>query len=228
MVYILAFDSSTTLCSAALFEDGRLLAKVEAEGANAHAASLAVLCQQLLLDNKISFKQLGAIVLGSGPGSYTGLRIGASFAKGLCAALQIPLLSISSLQVLASAFQNRFPNNGHAIIAMIDARRDEVYSAIFDSKLKPLRETKAEILSPGMYDYLTDNGLIAIGDGAAKAERILQNGRILYPNEFQHPKAEYMGSIAHEKLTNGEIENLASFTPYYLKDFIAGRSKFSL
>lgn len=228
MALILSFDTSTSHCSVALHRDGVLLDELSSPEKNAHAARLAVFCRDVLQQNSLEFNELSAVAVGAGPGSYTGLRIGVSLAKGICAAAGIPLISVSSLLNLAAGFMAEFQKNLHPIVAMIDARRDEVFSAILAHDLTFVRETRAEILVPGLFDEFVGSGLIAIGDGANKAKGILQDGRILFHEKHEFPKARNMGALAFEKFEKGQFENIAYFTPFYLKDFVAGKSRFSL
>lgn len=168
----------------------------------------------------LHFKDLDAVCVGKGPGSYTGLRIGVSAAKGLCFALNIPLLSINSLEIIANAY------NGEAeyIIPMTDARRKEVYTAIFNNKKEFICDTEAKILDENSFKELQNKKIAILGDGAKKASEILSLKKVEFFTEIL-PSAKSMVEISYKKFINNFFEDTAYFEPFYLKDFVAGNKK---
>ena len=218
MAYLLCIETATTNCSVALVnEEGLLAYKEDYDNNYSHAERLHVFIRDMLAEAKIDFADLSAIAVSKGPGSYTGLRIGVSAAKGLCYALDIPLLSVPTLKGLAKQIT---AGNG-VIIPMIDARRMEVYSAIYDaSTYEEIKETKAEILEPESYQrYLEKGKVYFIGNGVAKFKEICD-----HPNaEFilgKLPSAKEMAILGYDKFLNKDFEDVSYFDPYYLKDFV--------
>ena len=222
MALILNIESATTNCSVSLSEAGKTIAIKEDYNTNfSHAERLHVYIEALLEENKINPSQLNAIAVSKGPGSYTGLRIGVSAAKGLCYALNKPLISVSTLESLA----HQVNISDGRIVAILDARRMEVYSAIFDLNHNQIRETQAEIIDGHSFRKYLDEGVVYfIGTGVEKVKNI-----ILHPNaifiENKLPSANEMSQLAYNKYKKNGIEDVAYFEPYYLKDFIAIKSK---
>lgn len=164
---------------------------------------------------------MNAIAVGKGPGSYTGLRIGVSAAKGLCFANDIPLIAINSLEILSTSYTT---DKGF-IVPMIDARRMEVYSAVFDQHHAWIRETEAEIIDENSFGDLLEKGPVYfLGDGAEKCQEVITHANAVFlENAF--PSAKEMTSIAYEKYQNQDFEDVAYFEPYYLKDFVVTPQK---
>lgn len=202
-------------------QDGRVVASRESDEPNAHSSRLAVFVKELLDEQKV---QLDAVCVSSGPGSYTGLRIGVSSAKGLCYGLDIPLLSVPTLQGMAAWYYMQHPEYNGIVCPMIDARRLECYTAFFNRE-RQLRDTMADIIEPGIYDQWLDQGpVVFVGDGAAKTQPILGVlPNALYDNDFV-VNARGMASLAEQKLKAGQTEDVAYFEPFYLKDFVAKKS----
>lgn len=224
MTKILALETATKNCSVALFENGELIDFQEEGGAYSHAEKLAVFVDDLLEKNKLDYTALGAIAVSKGPGSYTGLRIGVSLAKGLCYSLGIPLLGIETLKHMAYGAMQELNKKGF-YCPMIDARRMEVYAAIFDANLKVVKETSADIIESASYqEFLNRKEVYFFGDGAQKCKKTLldKNAKFF---DLNLPSAKSMGKIAQEKYNNNQIEDLAYFEPYYLKEFIAIKPK---
>ncbi len=220
MATILCIETATTNCSVALSVNGSVISlKEDYNNSYSHAERLHVYMGELLLKNNISKSQLDAIAVSKGPGSYTGLRIGVSAAKGLCFALEIPLISIPTLDSLAYQVKEK---EGF-IVSMLDARRMEVYSAVYSAEnKKQLRETKAEILDENSFsDYLEKGTVYFIGDGVEKFKTICNHKNAIFI-EGKLPSANNMGLLANDKHKKSDIEDVAYFEPYYLKDFIAG------
>ncbi|MFM6953845.1 MAG: tRNA (adenosine(37)-N6)-threonylcarbamoyltransferase complex dimerization subunit type 1 TsaB [Sphingobacteriaceae bacterium] len=223
MALILQLETGTSSCSVALAADGQVLAIKEQHEANIHASHLTLFIDEVLKAANRSYEELDAVAVSMGPGSYTGLRIGVSTAKGLCFALDIPLLAIPTLQAMASAKQHLASKNT-LLCPMIDARRMEVYSGVYDANLIALENVKAVILDEHSFDAFDEYTLIFLGDGAEKC-KTLYSDPLRYRFEAHVNSAADMTSLAFEKFTNGEIEDLAYFEPYYLKDFMVTQPK---
>ena len=179
------------------------------------------LIKEALLESKLTMSQINAIAVGKGPGSYTGLRIGVSAAKGLCFANNIPLISINSLEILA---HSTTIDKGY-IIPMIDARRMEVYSAIYDESYTLIRETKADIIDEHSFcDKLQNHTVYFLGDGAEKCkETIVHKNAVFIKNVF--PSAKEMTQLSYDKYKENNTEDIAYFEPFYLKNFVATQEK---
>lgn len=221
---ILLLETATQICSSAIADNGVIVAERHSSQPNAHSSRLAVFINELMEESHLSPNQLNAVCVSSGPGSYTGLRIGVSSAKGLCYALDIPLLSVPTLQNMASYYYMTHPDYQGLVCPMIDARRMECYTGVF-SRDGQLRETRAEVIEKGCYDtWLENNAVTFIGDGAEKTMPLLQcHANSWYAPEF-HIAAEGMATIAERKLQVGDYEDVAYFEPFYLKDFVAKKS----
>ena len=219
MAAILCIETATTNCSVALSVDGKVIGlKEDYNNTYSHAERLHVYIEEILQKNNISKTQLDAIAVSKGPGSYTGLRIGVSAAKGLCFALEIPLISIPTLDALAYQVKE----NDGVIVSMLDARRMEVYAAIYTSESKEqIRETKAEVLDEYSFsEYLEKGTVYFLGDGVEKFKVICTHKNAVFL-EDKLPSANEMGFLAFNKYKKSDIEDVAYFEPYYLKDFIA-------
>ena len=217
MAYILNIETATTNCSVSLSKEGEILVLKEDNNLNySHAESLHVFIDEVLKSAEITLNQLRAIAVSKGPGSYTGLRIGVSAAKGLCFALGIPLISVETLHSLS-----RQLNIGEGfIVPMLDARRMEVYSAIFDKNYNQIRATEAQILDETSFiGYLNEQRLYFIGNGVEKAKTIIQHENAIFVDN-QLPSSREMGILTFDKYTKNDIEDVAYFEPYYLKEFI--------
>lgn len=226
MAYILALETSSKICSAALFRNEILLYKMEEDGGYSHAEKLAAFIDEVLKKSKISFKELSAVAVSKGPGSYTGLRIGASTAKGICYALQIPLISVPTLQSMAYLLKKSEAVGNALICPMIDARRMEVYTAIFNSDLKFVKQTSAEIITGNFLRTVLEKSVIYFcGDGSLKAKKILRGNKNAIFSMSGMPSAEGVGALAFKKYQLSQFEDVAYFEPCYLKDFIAGKPK---
>lgn len=221
MTHILCIETATTNCSVALSQNGSVIAFVEDNPENtlgkkfSHAEKLHHYIDQVLNEANVSRTAISAIAISKGPGSYTGLRIGVSAAKGLCFALNIPLLSISTLASLAHQEKDAIVK-----IPMLDARRMEVYAAIFDAKNQQIRETQAQIIDENSFKHYLDAGKVAfIGDGVAKFASLCEHKNAMFkPNVL--PSAQQMCALAYVKFQEKDFEDVAYFEPYYLKDFL--------
>ena len=219
MSYILNIETSTTNCSVSLSHDDNLIDIIETNSTNySHSENLHVFIDNLMNKNKLKFDQLNACSISRGPGSYTGLRIGLSAAKGICFGVDIPLISISSLKVIANAV--KFDG---LIVSTMDARRDEVYSCIFDSKLNTICDEKPEIINNKSFlDLTVNNKLLIVGDGQIKCKKLIDdNKNISFNPDILKPSSKNMCNIAFKKLKENDFEDLAYFEPKYLKEFRA-------
>ncbi len=228
MTYLLAVETATKVCSVALFANEELLLLREEKGDYSHAENLAVFTEEILNESNLSATDLSAVIVSKGPGSYTGLRIGVSFAKGLCYSLNIPLISIDTLYALALGYHQSQNKRVDFICPMIDARRMEVYSAIYDVELNCVKSISADIVENDSYaDILKIGSAVFIGDGAAKCASILGAENRVFHSDFLC-SATYLGKEGYKKFQQKEFENVAYFEPFYLKEFIALKSKKSL
>ncbi len=225
MACILCIETGTDTCSVALARDGALVALRESSGERDHAARVAVYTQQVLAECGLTPSGLDAVAVGKGPGSYTGLRIGVSFAKGLCYGLGTPLIGIGSLGSLcAEAMRGYGPRTDFSrtlYIPMIDARRMEVYAQVFDSGGTALTEPEALIIDGDSLVEYRDREVFIFGSGAAKCREALPWARYI---EVE-PSARGMISLAAKAFEAGDFENTAYFEPFYLKDFVITTSK---
>jgi tRNA threonylcarbamoyladenosine biosynthesis protein TsaB len=221
VTYILNLETATKNCSVSISQNGQtILCKEMAEAGYSHAEKLHVFIEECIKESNITFKDLSAIAVSQGPGSYTGLRIGVSAAKGLCFALDLPLIAVDTLQVLAS----KLSISDGVIIPMIDARRMEVYSAIFNSKLEKIREVQAEILTESSFEEISET-IHFVGDCAEKAKTVLTKSNFIFHEEIIYPSANEMSELSYKKFQENKLEDVAYFEPYYLKDFMATVSK---
>jgi len=231
---ILQIETATTVCSVALAKDGKTLAFKQVDQRNIHAEVITVFIEELLVETGFHYADIDAIAVSCGPGSYTGLRIGISTAKGLCFALDKPLIAIETLESMAqgviadptilSTF-NLQPST-LLLCPMIDARRMEVYTAIFNTKGENIVHTADEIIDENSFaELLKENQLLFFGDGSEKCREVLGNN----PNAHFLPgftnSATHITKKAAEKFAQKDFEDVAYFEPFYLKDFIAGKKK---
>jgi tRNA threonylcarbamoyladenosine biosynthesis protein TsaB len=221
VTYILNLETATKNCSVSISQNGQtILCKEMAEAGYSHAEKLHVFIEECIKESNITFKDLSAIAVSQGPGSYTGLRIGVSAAKGLCFALDLPLIAVDTLQVLAS----KLSISDGVIIPMIDARRMEVYSAIFNAKYEKVREVQAEILIENSFEQISES-IHFVGDCAEKAKTVLTKSNFIFHEEIIYPSANEMSELSYKKFQENNFEDVAYFEPYYLKDFMATVSK---
>ncbi len=219
MAYILCIETSTTNCSVALTHDDKVIALEEDYSLQySHAERLHNFIDKVIKDAGLSLKDLSAIAVSKGPGSYTGLRIGVSAAKGLCYALEIPLLSVSTLYSLA--LQIEIKEENMYIVPMLDARRMEVYAAVFSNQYEQVREIKAEVLAEHSFsEYLENKKVYFIGNGVEKFSAICKNDNAIFI-ENKLPSAKEMATISFSKYKKEDFEDVSYFEPYYLKDFV--------
>jgi tRNA threonylcarbamoyladenosine biosynthesis protein TsaB len=212
----------------ALTKEDTVVGYRETQIKNSHAEVVTVFIDDLIREHGFSFTDLKAVAVSKGPGSYTGLRIGVSVAKGFCYALNIPLIAVSTLRTLTVAALKKqvIPDDREVLFCpMIDARRMEVYSALFDSNLHQVRETKAEIIETGSFaQSLEKNTILFFGDGASKCREMIDHPNAIFYDAI-FPSAQNMADAAFDAYRNKQFENVAYFEPYYLKDFIPGIPK---
>ena len=221
MSFILNIETATKKCSVAIAKNGEtIVCKEIAEEGYSHAEKLHVFIEEAIAEAGINVHDLVAVAVSQGPGSYTGLRIGVSAAKGLCYALNIPLIAIDTLQTLAS--QANIDEG--LIVPMLDARRMEVYSAVFNSKLEIKREIQAEIITENSFNDFTET-LYFVGDCAEKCKPFLTKSNFVFLENVIFPSAKEMSKISYEKYEISDTVDVAYFEPYYLKDFMITTSK---
>ncbi len=218
MAKILNLETATTNCSVSVSEGDAIVTLKENNAINySHAEQLHVFIKEALEKASLSFSELDAVAVSKGPGSYTGLRIGVSAAKGLCFSLDLPLISVPTLESMARQVNVQ---ERELIIPVLDARRMEVYSAIYNKDYTEIRETKAEIIDEKAFaEYITSNKVHIIGSGAEKCQELLKHSNFIFDTSVV-PSAKEMAVISHQKYQDGLFEDVAYFEPYYLKDFI--------
>ena len=222
MGYILNIETATKNCSVSISKEGETIVLKELNsGEYSHAEKLHEFIKQVADEASIELSDLKAVAVSKGPGSYTGLRIGVSAAKGLCFALDIPLIAIDTLQALALLTSI----SEGLVIPLLDARRMEVYSAVFNSENEMEREVKAEIISEDSFrTYLNKQKVYFVGDGVEKCKGIITHKNAIFIDD-KLPSANEMSLLSFEKFKKNDLEDVAYFEPFYLKDFVAIKSK---
>lgn len=216
MPIILNIETATKNCSVALAKDGKTIVCKELATENfSHAEKLHVFIEQILVESDVQFSELNAIAVSQGPGSYTGLRIGVSSAKGFSYALNIPLIAVDTLQLLVK----QITIDKGIILPMIDARRMEVFSAMYDSNYNQIRATQAEIIDESSYQEISET-IHLVGDGIGKFTNTLTDEKFVFHNEVVYPSANEMSALSFEKFQNSDFVDVAYFEPFYLKDFL--------
>ena len=222
LAFILNIETATKNCSVSVAKNGKTIALEELNDAGySHAEKLHEFIKDVVLEAGIQLSDLKAVAVSKGPGSYTGLRIGVSAAKGLCFSLGIPLISVNTLESLAQSISIK---EGY-IIPLLDARRMEVYSSVYNEKFENIREVLAEIINENSFsEYLNTNKVYFLGDGAEKCKEIIdhKNAEFL---ENKFPSAKEMGMLSYMKYKKNDIEDVAYFEPFYLKDFVVTTAK---
>ena len=217
MSIILNIETTTKNCSVSIAEKGEILAIKELNNGNySHAEVLHPFILDVLKEANLTSKRIDAVAVSKGPGSYTGLRIGVSAAKGLCFALDKPLISIDTLTSLSFSITIE----EGIIVPMLDARRLEVYASVFNEKHQKIREIKAEIINENSFcEYLERSKVYFLGDGSQKCKEIITHKNAIFI-DAKFPSAQEMAKLSYEKYKISDIENVAYFEPFYLKDFI--------
>ena len=222
MSYILHIESATKNCSVSLSQNGKHVTVIEEVTEQySHSENLMPFIDKLLSKAQIDRKELAAVAVSKGPGSYTGLRIGVSLAKGLCSALSIPLISVETPKVLAQTLllgQNL--GEDAVICSALDARRMEVYHAFYDAQLNPLGDISAKIVEADFLASFQDKKVYVIGDATEKMQAVINHSNIEFIQLF--PSAKGLEKLSFEKFQNQNFENVAYFEPFYLKEFMVG------
>ncbi len=225
MALILILETATKNCSVALSENGNVIESIDFNDGNfSHSEKLHVFIEDICTKSQRKLEDLDAIAVSKGPGSYTGLRIGASSAKGLCYGLNIPLISLETLEILCRTYTSMHKiNKNDLIIPMIDARRMEVYTTIFDADFNKIKDTEALILKEDSFDvYLNQYTCHFIGDGAEKSKELYESKNSKFEPSV-YPSAAAVAKLAQSAFENEKFEDVAYFEPYYLKDFVDGK-----
>ena len=216
MALILNIETATKNCSVSLSNEGKtMVCKEIAEQNFSHAEKLHLFIAEVLSENNLKFSDLKAVAVSQGPGSYTGLRIGVSSAKGFCYALNSPLIAVDTLQLLAKQIQIE----KGIILPMIDARRMEVFTAFYDKNFNQIRNVQAEIIDENSYAEI-DEILHLVGDGTEKFKTTLTNDKFVFHSNVIYPSAKEMSALSYEKFQNHDFVDVAYFEPFYLKDFL--------
>jgi len=220
MINLLYIETSTKNCSVAISSDSKLIAYKELNSENyCHSENLHVFINDILSQAKLDVKNLNGVVIGKGPGSYTGLRIGTSCAKGLCYSLGIPLISINSLEIMAERIS---PVSNQLLIPMLDARRMEVYTMILDHNKNIIKNTWAEELTKNSFtQYSKDKTCVFFGNGSEKFKSIDPKVKTVFLEEVYFPSAKDMILKGHELFMSKKFESTAYYEPFYLKEFIS-------
>jgi tRNA threonylcarbamoyladenosine biosynthesis protein TsaB len=218
MAIILSIETSTSVCSVALHREAKLLTVLEVHQENSHTSKLAILVNEVAKLADISTDKINAVALSSGPGSYTGLRIGTSLAKGLCYALDVPLIAVPTLQLMATAISRVYPSDVF-FCPMIDARRMEVYCQIFDRDLAEIEPVQAKVIDSSSFgNYLDTRPVVFFGSGAVKCKSLIVHQNAIFLEDV-NPGASQLGDLAYSKFQHGKFEDLVQFVPLYLKEF---------
>ena len=231
MSLILCIETGTDICSVGIAKDGELLSLRESDEGRDHARKVGVFVDELLRETGIVPDDLDAVAVGKGPGSYTGLRIGVSFAKGLCYGLRKPLVAVGSLDALAEVAREDYEAgilsvddwDGAYLCPMVDARRMEVYAQVFDTEGRPQGEVSAEVVDEGSFAAFRGQGrpFVIFGSGARKCADVLPDAVYVEVT----PSARGLARLAQQALDEGRMEDIAYFEPFYLKDFVVTTSR---
>jgi tRNA threonylcarbamoyladenosine biosynthesis protein TsaB len=231
MALLLSIETSTHSFSCALHQDGQLLSFEESIAAQTTASLLAVMIEKLFEDAQEKKNNLCGVIVASGPGSYTGLRIGVATAKGICYALNIPLVSVETLYLMAYQFKNSFSSlpiaigmergagDGVLLCPMLDARRMEVYCTLFDNHLSIIEPTQAKIIDEKSFSDKLNHQIYFFGEGSDKCKNIIQHPNAKFISDIK-PSSKELGEIGFQKFQQGHFEDVEHFEPFYLKDFI--------
>lgn len=219
MSLLLQIETATSVCSVALSLNGDTIALKERNEPNIHASQLTLFIKEVMEQANLTFQQLDGVAVSMGPGSYTGLRIGVSTAKGLCFALDRPLIAVHTLKMMANGFITNNKTNG-LICPMIDARRMEVFTAIYKDDLTEIEKTSAQIIDEHSYINLLDrHKVVFIGNGAEKCAAVIQHPNATFVSA-NFNSAAYISTLAHDAFVRKQFEDVAYFEPFYLKDFV--------
>lgn len=226
MSCILNIETATEVCSVAVSKDKEIIFLREEEKGPSHAVLLGQFVNEAIEYLRSINIKPDAVAVSCGPGSYTGLRIGVSEAKGLCFGLDIPLISLNTLKIMAYGVRkNSNPEDGVLLCPMIDARRMEVYDVLYNNELQEIKSVSADIIEEGSFDkYLNENKILFFGNGADKCKAVLSHPNAVFIDNI-HPHASYMTDLADEAYRNKSFVDVAYFEPFYLKEFVATTPK---
>ncbi len=229
---ILCLETATPTCSVAITDGVATLAHRECNGQNAHSEKITIFIKEVMDEVGIDYSQLNAVAVSKGPGSYTGLRIGVSTAKGVCYAAGLPLMAIDTLEAMAYGMRQKLGDQvqpGDLFVPMIDARRMEVYCAVFDAEMHRIQDTQAVVFDSessylsSLTSHLSPSRLWLFGDGAPKLHALFDLVKSINIVDDFAPSASYMASLADQALKAKDFVDVAYFEPFYLKDFVAGK-----
>ncbi|HHZ65023.1 MAG TPA: tRNA (adenosine(37)-N6)-threonylcarbamoyltransferase complex dimerization subunit type 1 TsaB [Flavobacteriales bacterium] len=227
MALLISLETATQMCSVALAKDGEVLAVKESSEDKSHSSQITVFIEEVLAKAGAAMKDVEGVAVSEGPGSYTGLRIGVSTAKGLCYGLDIPLIAVNTLQTMAlGASIERASGDNTLYCPLIDARRMEVYYALYNGDNEMAGEVRAEIVDESFLQrQFKDNKIVFFGDAVEKCQKVLgQNPNAVFLQNHL-PTASNMAILAEKKYGSNQFEDVAYFEPFYLKDFVAVKSK---
>ena len=224
---ILCLETATPTCSVAINDGTRNIALRECKGQNAHSEKITTFIKEVMTEVGLGYDQLDAVAVSKGPGSYTGLRIGVSTAKGVCYAAGLPLMAIDTLHAMAYGMCDRLSGDfqeGDLLVPMIDARRMEVYCSVFDASMSGVKGTEALVVDEHSFDdLLSEHRLWLFGDGAPKLHGLFDAVDQIHIVDDFAPSAAFMASLCDQALKAGDFVDVAYFEPFYLKDFVAGK-----
>lgn len=221
MALILSLETATTNCSIALSKDGKIVSTRSINSGFSHSEKINIFIEQVIQEAGVVLKYLDAVAVSIGPGSYTGLRIGLSTAKGLCFGLDIPLIAVSTLEAMAVGIK-ALPNE--LIVPMIDARRMEAYCAVYDKHNKIISQPEPIVIDEKFYErFRKDSHLVLAGDGADKCIPLFENDSAIRIIPHYFPTAENISIIAHLKFSKKDFANVSLIEPMYLKEYVSGK-----
>lgn len=220
----LCIDTTSEFCSVSLFQDNNLIEFQNSIIERSHSKLLILIIDDILKKSKTKINEIDAFSISKGPGSYTGLRIGLSSVKGFCFGLNKPLISINTLKVLCKSALNHIKNKSSILCPMVDARRMEVYTKIYDYNLNSLSDDKSLVLDENSFDLYKDKEIYFFGNGSDKFEKIVKRKNFIFINDIM-PDSRFMGDITFEKYNSNEFEDLSTFEPNYIKDFYLIKKK---
>lgn len=229
MSKILSIDTATDICTVAISENGNIISYRDSANDRSHSILLAVYIDEVLIESNLAVSDLDAVAISKGPGSYTGLRIGVSSAKGLCYGSGKPLIAVSTLQAMCFGVDKiklqKQKGSDFYFAPMLDARRMEVYTAVYDNNYEVQQEVNAHILDENSFDtFLDEKPVIFFGSGAQKFKDIIDHKNAVFVDDYLH-SARFMSGIAESKFENKKFEDVAYFEPFYLKDFVTTTPK---
>lgn len=223
-IKILCVDTTSEFCSISLFENDILIENNDSKIERSHSKLIIKIIDDILINNKLKAKELDAFSISKGPGSYTGLRIGLSSLKGFCYALEKPLIAVNTLKILAKSALKYIKDKDSILCPMLDARRMEVYTKIFNYNLNELSKDQALILEKDSFEKYNSKIVYFFGDGSDKFKEIVNKKNFMFLNNI-NSNSKFMGQLSYDKFINKDFEDLSSFEPNYIKDFYLIKKK---